>query len=270
MNAPTLASAAPMSDDRVLPLQGVHNFRDYGGYPVAGGGRVKRDLLWRSGQHVDASAQDLAAIDALALAHVIDLRGNAERTNAPCARGQGFCAEVHFYDGETAYLAPHLEAASELLDVEGAHRAMTRIYRDLARREPVLWGFRRYFEVLARGDGASLVHCLAGKDRTGMAVALLHHVLGVHPDDAMADFLLTNSAANVEARMAAAAGAVRHRYGAIDDATVRVLMGVDERYLLAMREAVEAEFGSIDAFMESVLGVDANRREALRLHLTEG
>jgi protein tyrosine/serine phosphatase len=270
VNAPALASAAPMTENRVLPLQGVHNFRDYGGYLVAGGGRVKRGLLWRSGQHVDASAADLAAIDALALAHVIDLRGNAERTNAPCARGEGFCAEVHFYDGETAYLAPHLEAANDVLDIDGAHRAMTRIYRDLARREPVLWGFRRYFEVLARGDGASLVHCLAGKDRTGMAVALLHHALGVHPDDAMADFLLTNAAGNLDARVAAGAKAVRGRYGDISDETVRVLMGVDERYLIAMREAVEAEFGSIDAFMERVLGVDANRREALRLHLTEG
>jgi len=93
-----------MTETRVLTLQGVHNFRDYGGYAAAGG-RVKRGLLWRSGQHVDASAADLAAIDALGLAHVIDLRGNAERTNAPCARAPGFCAEVHFYDGETAYLA---------------------------------------------------------------------------------------------------------------------------------------------------------------------
>lgn len=270
MNGPALASARAMTDPRVLPLEGVHNFRDYGGYPVAGGGRVRRGLLWRSGHHVDASEADLAAIDALAIAHVIDLRGNAERAASPCARGPGFCAEVHFYDGETAYLAPHLEASDGPLDPASAHRALERIYRDLARREPVLWGMRRYFEVLARGDGASLVHCLAGKDRTGMAVALLHHALGVHPDDAMADFMLTNSAGNMEARVAAGAKAVRGRYGDISNETVRVLMGVDERYLIAMREAVEAEFGSIDAFMESVLGVDANRREALRLHLTHG
>ena len=43
-----------MTDTRVLPLTGIHNFRDYGLYPVAGGGRVRPGLLWRSAQHGDA------------------------------------------------------------------------------------------------------------------------------------------------------------------------------------------------------------------------
>lgn len=257
-----------MTEPRVLPLEGIHNFRDYGGYPVAGGGRVKSGLLWRSGQHVDATAADLAALDALALAHVIDLRGDSERRNAPCRRSDAFGAEVHFYSGETANLAPHLEAVDGHLDPEGAHRAMERIYHNLPNREPVLWVMRRYFAVLAQGDGASLVHCLAGKDRTGMAVALLHHALGVHWDDAMADFLLTNTAGNIDARIAAGSSAIRAKYGAISDDTIRVLMGVDARYLEAMRAAVEAAHGSLDAFLEQVLGVTPQVRDALRLHLT--
>ena len=258
-----------MTDPRVLPLEGIHNFRDYGGYPVVGGGRVKRGLLWRSGQHVDATEADLAALDQLALAHVIDLRGDSERRNAPCRRSDGFGAEVHFYAGETANLAPHLEAVDGQLDPEGAHRAMERIYRNLPGREPVLWVMRRYFAVLSQGDGASLVHCLAGKDRTGMSVALLHHALGVHWDDAMADFVLTNTAGNMEARIAAGSEAIRAKYGAISDETIRVLMGVDARYLTAMREAVEAAHGSLDDFLEDVLGVTAQTRDALRLHLVE-
>ena len=50
---------------RHLPLDGVHNFRDYGDYAVAGGGRVKPGLLWRSAQHRDATDADLARIAAL-------------------------------------------------------------------------------------------------------------------------------------------------------------------------------------------------------------
>src|SRR5690606_33039251 len=107
-----------------------------------------------------------------------------------------------------------------------AHQAMERIYRNLPNREPVLWVMRQYFATLARGPdeggGASLVHCLAGKDRTGMAVALLHHALGVHPDDAMEDFLLTNTAGNIEARVAAGGETIRAKYGAVDDETIRV------------------------------------------------
>ena len=52
----------------MLDLEGVYNFRDYGGYPVAGGGRLKRGLLWRSGQHHDATDADLERIAALKLA----------------------------------------------------------------------------------------------------------------------------------------------------------------------------------------------------------
>lgn len=259
-----------MTEDRILPLEGVHNFRDYGGYPVARGGRLKRGTLWRSGQHVGATDADLEAIDALSLRHVIDFRGASERAASPCRRGTAFSAEVVVFDGETANLAPHVEAADGVLDEAGAFRAMERIYRNLPHRKPVHWVMRRYFAALAAGEGPSLVHCLAGKDRTGMAVALLHHTLGVHPDDAMADFLLTNVAGNIDARIAAGGEAIRARHGGIGEATIRILMGVDERYLHAAREALVEHYGSVDAFLEREIGVDGAMREALRLHLVEG
>ena len=256
-----------MQKDRVILLEGIHNFRDYGGYRTAQGGQVRRGVLFRSGQHADASDADLAALQELDLRIVIDLRGDRERTSYPCRRADGFDAQVIHYDGETAALAPHVEAARGALDVDSAHEKMERLYRNLSTRTALLSVLRDYFAVLQTGEGASLVHCLAGKDRTGMAVALLHHALGVHRDDAMADFLLTNSAGNIEARIAAGGEAIRARWGEIDDAAIRVLMGVDERYLRAMYDAVEGEFGSLDIFLERVLGVGDSEREALRLHL---
>ena len=262
--------AAGMENSRVIELGGIHNFRDYGGYRTADGGQVKRGVLFRSGQHVDATPQDLDAIEALALRSIIDLRGNRERKSYPCRRPDNFDAKIVFYDGETAGLAPHEEAADGVLDPEAAHRAMENLYRVLPEREALVWVLREYFDVLSQGRGASLVHCLAGKDRTGMAVDLLHHALGVHPDDAMEDFLLTNTAGDMDARVAAGAKAVRARYGDMDDATVRVLMGVDERYLHASRGALVDRYGSVDAFLEQVLGVDEAKRNALRSHLLEG
>lgn len=265
-----IAVTAPgMTDQRVVPLSGVHNFRDYGGYAVAGGGRVKQGLLFRSGEHGAASDEDLATIDQLNLAHVIDLRGNSERRAHPCRRSAGFSAQVLFFDGETAGLAPHVEAAKDALDAAAAHAAMEQLYAQLPGRENLIWIMRRYFDALASGQGASVVHCLAGKDRTGMAVDLLHHALGVHPDDAMEDYLLTNIAGNIDARVAAGAKAVRAKYGQVDDETIRVLMGVDARYLHAARKSVEDAHGSLDAFLANVLGVDDTKRAALRLHLVE-
>lgn len=256
------------SPPRVLKLSGVHNFRDYGGYRAAGG-RVKRGQLFRSGQHCDADDRDLQEISALGLRHVIDMRGNSERARYPCRRPENFSGEIVFHDGETAALAPHVEAAEGALDAAAAHAKMEALYAKLPFRTPLIAVMRQYFTALAEGQGPSLVHCLAGKDRTGMAVAMLHHALGVHPDDAMEDFLLTNTAGNLDARVAAGAAAIRDKWGLIDDSTIRILMGVDARYLAAMRKAVESEHGSLDAFLHDVLGVDEERRSALRLHLIE-
>lgn len=258
-----------MEEARALPLDGVHNFRDYGGY-CAHNGRLKMGLLWRSGQHADATDDDLRKIDQLKLRNVMDFRGISERAKAPCKRGAGFCAEIHNFDGETAGLAPHIEAASGAIDQLGAHNALSSIYANLPRRTPVLWMIRRYFEVLASGERASLVHCVAGKDRTGMAVYLFHHAMGVHKDDAMSDYLLTNSVGNSAARIEAGFKGLRAKYGNIDDATIRILMGVDERYIDAMCNSVEAEYGSIDHFLENACGVTSHMREQLRDHFIEG
>ncbi|WP_284125117.1 tyrosine-protein phosphatase [Parerythrobacter aestuarii] len=258
-----------MKSDRVLPLEHVHNFRDYGGYAIPGGGRVKRGLLFRSGHHAEASEADLQAMDALALAHVVDLRGNGERAGQPVNLPGGFSGELLYFDGETAGLGHHMEAVEGAMTAEDARQAMERLYSALPTRTNLLWIMRRYFDALAKGEGASLVHCHAGKDRTGMAVDLLHQALGVHPDDAMEDFLLTNKVGDQEARIAQSAPTIRARYGDVDDETVRVVMGVDERYLLAARKALTEQYGSVETFLEEALGVDEAKRAALRLHLVE-
>lgn len=256
-----------MTDARIIELEAIHNFRDYGGYTTTSGGRVKSGLLWRSGEHGAASDTDLDRVAALDLRHIVDLRGNGEREVSPCRRHPDFGGEVLFYDGDTGGLAPLVDRRDAPLSVRDAHRAMEDIYADLPNRENLLSIMRRYFAALAGGEGASLVHCHAGKDRTGMAVDLLHHALGVHPDDAMADYLLTNEASDLDARVANSGDSVREKYGAMGDETIRVLMAVDERYILAARKAVTEEHGSADAFLRDVLGVDEAARDALRLHL---
>lgn len=258
-----------MTHSRVLPLDQVHNFRDYGGYHTSCGGKVKTGLLYRSGHHAEASEEDLAQMHALGLAHVVDLRGNGERSSHPVRLPDGFEGELLFFDGETAGLGAHLGALDGAMTAEDAHQAMEKLYSTLPDRTNLIWILQRYFDALATGKGASLVHCHAGKDRTGMAVDLLHHALGVHPDDAMEDFLLTNHVGDQEARIAQSAPTIRARYGAVDDETVRVVMGVDARYLHAARKAVTEHSGSVEGFLKEVLGVDEAKRDALRLQLVE-
>src|SRR3546814_15095085 len=90
-----------MIRDPFLKTDGIHNFRDYGGYRAAGGGRVKTGLLFRSGQHFDASESDLAAIEALDIRMIIDLRGASERATFPCSRHEDFGEHAIAHEGAT-------------------------------------------------------------------------------------------------------------------------------------------------------------------------
>src|SRR5438874_9763209 len=102
-----MSELAAMTTDRILILEGVHNFRDFGGYAVAGGGRLKRGQLWRSGQHFGATDADLAKIADLRLADVFDLRSSKEREIHPCRRPAQFDAAVYLSEDPVAIAAPH-------------------------------------------------------------------------------------------------------------------------------------------------------------------
>lgn len=256
-------------NERVRALEGVHNFRDYGGYRAAAG-TIRSGLLWRSAQHGAATAQDLDAIAALDIRTVIDLRGDAERREMPCLRHETFAGEVLFAPGETAgsELAPHEEAGQGIQDAPSAIAAMTRLYANMPFRPVLVGSIRLFFEALATRDGASLVHCLAGKDRTGLAVALVHSLLGVHHDDMMADYLLTRTAGNPQARIAAAAPSIRMRYGeAMTDDAIEALMGVEPVYLDTAFDAIRERFVDVSTYAAEVLLVDPRRRDAIERRL---
>lgn len=256
--------------DRVIALHGIHNFRDYGGYAARNGAKLKPGLLWRSGQHVDATPADLERVAALGLTTVIDLRGNSERASYPCLRHREFAAEVLFADGETAGggHAPHVEAAREVKTEAEAHAAMVRLYGSMPFRPNLIAIFRLYFEALAERDGASLLHCLAGKDRTGLAAGLLHRLLGVHPDDLMADYVLTNRAGNIERRIAAGARTVRSNFGwSMEEEAVRTLMSVHPEYLETAFAAIHDAHGDIESYAGDALGVTPERLAAIEAKL---
>jgi len=260
-----------MNGDRVLPLEGVHNFRDYGGYRVLGGGRLKRGLLWRSGQHHAASDADLQAISKLALAAVFDLRSGRERMNHPCRRPAGFAARIHHASDPQQRSAPHVAAAQATRQrtPEGTRDALRRNYQTIAFRPELQAMTAGLIAAAADGDGATLVNCMAGKDRTGIAVAMLQLAVGVHRDDVAEDYLLTNTAGDVEARISAGMETIRALNPLMDEPSLRVLMGVEAEYLETAFAAVEERHGTLDTFLEDALGVDAQMRERLAANLVE-
>ena len=248
-----------------LPTEGIHNFRDYGGWLTLDGGQVRRGVLFRSGQHVGATDADLALIGALDIRTVIDLRGTSERERHPCRRVEGFAGEVFYYEGETSSSPPHMDIGPEVSTAAFAHARMLTVYTRMPQNPAMQAMFARYLRILAERDGASLVHCFAGKDRTGIAATLLLHILGVSEKNQMAEFLRTNTAPTLAVLHAQSVPGIEQRLGRkLDAESARALLEVHDEYLLRFRDTVAEMDGSLDRWLEARLGVDDALRGALR------
>ena len=177
-----------------------------------------------------------------------------------------------FLSDDPAHIAaPHLAVAATGggRDAAATREGMRRNYGKIAFRPELIAMMRSYLPTLAEGRGASLVNCMAGKDRTGIAVAMVQLAAGVHRDDVVADYLLTNTAGDVEARISSGADTIRALARGMDPEVLRVIMGVEAEYLESAFATVAEKHGSLDGYLSEVLGVDDALRERLRAVLVE-
>ena len=253
---------------RRIPFDGIENFRDFGGY-VADGGRLKTGVLYRAAHQGRASDADLTRLAELGLKVIVDLRRPNEREREPNRRWAGFAAELIENDiGQQGLDEWGAFIARSDLTVESFRNYMLDYYRDAPFQPRIIDLYRRYFRALAEGDGAVLIHCAAGKDRTGIACALTHHLMGVHSDDIVADYLLTNDPERQTARLPLIREAVREANGSVaSDAALMTAMRVEAEYLDEAFAAIRSENGSPDGYIDTVLGLDGAQREAIRARL---
>jgi protein tyrosine/serine phosphatase len=257
-----------MMEQRRHRFDGLHNFRDFGGY-MAGDRRLATGRLFRSANHAAASDADLVRLEDMGIGAVIDLRRPSERERQPSRRWAGF-------DGVVIQNDDHDEGA-ETWDVfmstwdmtqESFRGYMDRYYARAPFTPRLVELYRRYFDVLATQEGGVIVHCAAGKDRTGLIVALTHKLAGVHHDDVVADYMLTNDPERFEAFGAVWAEGIRAERGfGPTMETMRMVMGVEPAYLERSLGVIEEHSGSIDRYICDVLGVDASKRAAIEKKL---
>jgi protein-tyrosine phosphatase len=252
---------------RRIEFEGIGNFRDFGGYATVCGRGVKRGVLYRSAHHAHATDEDLAAMRALGITAIVDLRRPNERNYQPSRRWPGWAGKVIEND-----LDQDFDWVQSLIDSDLSARHFfedgVAYYHKAPFEERMLDLLQRWFRLLADADGPVLVHCAAGKDRTGITCALTHHIAGVHRDDIFEDFLATNDERHFQRRGPDLAKAIFEATGRhVDEQALRVAMGVHADYLDAAWKTMEAGHGSIDGYLEGALGVDAALRARIAANI---
>lgn len=258
-----------MIDTRVFPLSGVHNFRRFGAYDVADGRSVS-DRLYRSGQFSRATDEDRRTLGDLNIKVVADLRRPSEREAEP-----SFWPEVEgvrvieSHHGGPAE-APHLRFLREAeLTFDSIRQFMTETYRRLPFDEGNQHVFREGVKALADGeaDQGFVVHCAAGKDRTGIFCALVLWELGVDHDTVIDDYLMTNTVVDFDKIAAVMRERLSAKYGReFGDAELKAFLGVDGDYLDAALEVM----GDPKAYLRTELGLDEAVLARLRERLLAG
>lgn len=246
----------PLAADlpRAIPLQNASNLRDLGGWPTTDGRRVRAGMLFRAPALVGLSEDDHQVIGALGIRTVCDFRGVRERAanpvELPGARPEPLPIEPSVGASlkdilRTGQMTGHVTPA-EMLDL------LREAYTAYA-----LTSFDRYRTMFALMRDPSnlplMIHCSAGKDRTGFGSALTLTALGVAHDHVLQDYLATNRLWRRE---------IANHFDLPPD--VRdVLLGVHAPLLNAAFDAIRGAYGSVDAYLTRAIGLDDAARAGL-------
>ena len=239
--------------ERVLPLRGIVNFRDLGGYETIDGRRVKWGKLLRSGAHDDLTAEDAIYLKNMGLKTVVDYRSTMETSEHPDIKMDGVC-----------YLnvKPLKEAgATNVLDVmnvkmetaDDAIKALTGINRQMMSSPQALEAYRTLMLTILDEKQLPLVqHCTAGKDRVGVGAATILLALGVPEETIMKDYLLSNEH-QVKQDKLNMSSTKELKPEQIE--MFKALTQVHAVYLQAMFDEMRVQFGDADHYLHEGLGL---------------
>lgn len=230
---------------RLLPLSGVYNMRDLGGYRTVYGKHVKWKTLYRSDDLNKLTKIDLDYLTLLPLHTVIDFRGEKE-SNA---------AADHLPQTVSKHIPLHIDAGDmsnmNHFDMNDLIGTMQEVYAFIIRNMQEV--YKKFFCILLeKEDAPFLFHCSAGKDRTGIAAALLLSALGVDRETIMEDYMLS-------------AKHIPKKYDFITESHPELapLVTVKEEYLEKVFRVIDEEYGGMKNFLVNNLEADTERLREL-------
>jgi protein-tyrosine phosphatase len=263
-------AAAPQHPSRI-EVAGSRNLRDLGGYRTMDGREIKKGLLYRSDHLGQISKGDLEKLPALGVKTVYDLRGEKEQETFPQRLPEIVPVKVVslpiFYQGLDPWVTARRIVISGDVEDGEFHQLMIDAYR------AYVLDFRSQWSTLLKGlaepeTPPALIHCTYGRDRTGVAVALILSSIGVPREKVMEDYLLSNkfweSKTDMYSCLANCASCFR-----TPRSEVRALMEVRPEYLQAVFLAIDEHYGSFDNYLDQGLGIDEQTLERLRTALLQ-
>jgi protein-tyrosine phosphatase len=247
------AVGSPAHDPREWALEGVTNFRDLGGLMNRHGLTVRRERVFRSDNLARLTASDLERLAPLAIRTLIDFRtaGEADRSGPSQLLARG-TRRVH---------APVIDIDANLEEL--GRKSLAEMYAAFLTQGTS--SYRRAFASLATSDDfPAVIHCAAGKDRTGVASALLLRLLEVDDATIVADYTLTDR--NM-ARMFQSWIAADPERAADETLTIRAqLAQAPADAMQTFLVILDTTYGSAEAYLLAA-GVTDAEIAAIRAHL---
>jgi protein-tyrosine phosphatase len=247
-----------MSDSppRHLNLAGASNFRDLGGYPARDGRTVRWRQIFRSNHLGHLTEADIEVLRPLGLKSAFDFRGTEERVAALCGLQEVAVHSLPIEPTVVATLRTRLADRATLSSAD-ALDVMRDSYRNYVRYNTA--SFRALFAHLLEDRAPLVIHCTAGKDRTGFACALILHALGVAEDLIAEDYLLTNRFYRRDPSASSD----------LPEDVRRVLASVEASFLAAGFDAISTDYGDLESYLSDGLGLGGRERAALEARYLE-
>ena len=244
--------------ERHYSFEGCFNFRDIGGYLNQDGRRVKKGLYFRAGRQDRMTNKDLAQLSDLNISTQIDLRKKEEVLD----QGRGPLEDM---GAKYINISVIPEGGSEKLNkLVGDTGISGKRYLGYLEFGPTSW--LRLFGILAEEENLPvLLHCTAGKDRTGVSTAFLLSVLGVSRDIIEADYLLTNF--DTERQADFIESTVGYPEGYNREKMISIA-GVPKDAMKDFLDGVESKWGSVVEYLEKI-GVTQEQMDQVRLNFLE-
>ena len=255
----------------------VPNFRDAGGLATVSGRSMRTGVVYRSSSLFDVSPAAQEALLAIGVSDVFDLRTTAEAEHRPDSLPADITLTVDDVladrprsgaAGVASLINEHVDRASvdDINASIGGGRAkatMLETYRHLVTLPSAHRGYRGLLTGVTSSAGASVIHCTAGKDRSGWAIVVLQLVAGVGMDDILDDYLLSNEP------MRRAYGPMMEAFAAEggDAESLSHMMLVEPEYLDQALSLMHSQFGDLEGYLVTGLGMETLEIDLLRARL---